>query len=106
MFYVSLHSHETNQASRKQVRIRGHVSKPIFGEGRQTPDRQMFYVNSRPCGMPQLSKVMNEVYKSYNLSQSPFIFANVLLDTSTSIGLCDRLSSNHDRCLRRKCVTG
>ncbi|KAL9116995.1 MAG: hypothetical protein Q9187_006472, partial [Circinaria calcarea] len=71
-----------NEGGGKQIRVLGHVSKPIFGEGRQTPDRQMFFVNSRPCGLPQVAKVMNEVYKSYNLSQSPFIFANVVLDTN------------------------
>ena len=69
----------------KQVHITGHISKPIFGEGRQTPDRQMFFVNARPCGLPQVARAFNEVYKSYNLSQSPFIFANLVLDTSTFI---------------------
>ncbi|KAI3402243.1 hypothetical protein diail_172, partial [Diaporthe ilicicola] len=64
-----------------EVLIRGHVSRPVHGEGRQTPDRQMFYVNSRPCGLPQFAKVFNEVYRSYNLSQSPFIFADIQLDT-------------------------
>ncbi|KXX83418.1 Mismatch repair endonuclease PMS2 [Madurella mycetomatis] len=64
-----------------EVRILGHVSRPIHGEGRQTPDRQMFYVNGRPCGLPQFAKVFNEVYKSYNSSQSPFIFADIQLDT-------------------------
>ncbi|UKZ85476.1 uncharacterized protein TrAFT101_001336 [Trichoderma asperellum] len=63
------------------VRIVGHVSKPVHGEGRQTPDRQMFFVNGRPCSLPQLAKVFNEVYRSYNNSQSPFIFADVQLDT-------------------------
>ncbi|EFQ99321.1 DNA mismatch repair protein pms1 [Nannizzia gypsea CBS 118893] len=62
--------------------VHGHISKPIFGEGRQTPDRQMFFVNSRPCGLPQIAKAFNEVYKSFNLSQSPFIFANFEMDTS------------------------
>ena len=62
--------------------VEGHVSRPIFGEGRQQPDRQMFFVNTRPCGLPQVAKVFNEVYKSYNLSQSPFIFANIILDTN------------------------
>ena len=66
-----------------QVHVLGHVSRPVVGEGRQTPDRQMFFVNSRPCALPQIAKVINEVYKTYNISQSPFIFANVLLDTST-----------------------
>ncbi|RYP73704.1 hypothetical protein DL771_003417 [Monosporascus sp. 5C6A] len=65
----------------KEVHVRGHVSRPAHGEGRQTPDRQMFFVNGRPCGLPQFAKVFNEVYKSYNASQSPFIFADIQLDT-------------------------
>ena len=81
------------------VKVVGHVSRPVLGEGRQTPDRQMFFVNSRPCTLPQVAKVMNEVYRSYNLSQSPFIFANVLLNTSTRIQLRVDLVLIHDRCL-------
>ncbi|KAF5874100.1 putative dna mismatch repair protein [Botrytis fragariae] len=68
----------------KDIRIIGHISRPATGEGRQTPDRQMFFVNSRPCGLPQVAKAFNEVYKSYNgwgSTQSPFIFANIELDT-------------------------
>ncbi|KAL8698628.1 MAG: hypothetical protein Q9224_001766 [Gallowayella concinna] len=48
---------------------------------KQTPDRQMFFVNSRPCTLPQFAKVFNEVYKTYNVSQSPFVFANIVIDT-------------------------
>ncbi|EKD17782.1 DNA mismatch repair protein MutL [Drepanopeziza brunnea f. sp. 'multigermtubi' MB_m1] len=65
----------------KKIRITGHVSRPASGEGRQTPDRQMFFVNARPCGLPQVAKAFNEVYKAYNGTQSPFIFANIELDT-------------------------
>ncbi len=65
----------------KEIRILGHISRPVFGEGRQTPDKQMFFVNSRPCGLPQVAKVFNEVYRSFNNAQSPFIFANIELDT-------------------------
>ena len=65
------------------VRVEGHISKPIFGEGRVAPDRQMFYVNSRPCGLPQVSKAFNEVYKTFNISQSPFVFANLIMDTNS-----------------------
>ncbi|KAG9257550.1 uncharacterized protein F5Z01DRAFT_718418 [Emericellopsis atlantica] len=64
-----------------QVRIVGHVSRPAQGEGRQTPDRQMFFINGRPCGLPQFAKTFNEVYKSYNSTQSPFIMADIQLDT-------------------------
>lgn len=64
------------------VRILGHVSRPIHGDGRQTPDRQMFFVNGRPSGLPQFAKAFNDVYKTYNSSQAPFIFANIQLDTN------------------------
>ncbi|KAK5657680.1 hypothetical protein OQA88_2752 [Cercophora sp. LCS_1] len=67
--------------SSTEVHIVGHVSRPTHGEGRQTPDRQMFYVNGRPCNLPQFTKVFNEVYRSYNASQMPFIFADIRLDT-------------------------
>ncbi|KAL8778476.1 MAG: hypothetical protein Q9213_007399 [Squamulea squamosa] len=65
-----------------QVQVVGHVSRPVFGDGRQTPDRQLFFVNSRPCTLPQFAKVFNEVYKSYNSLQSPFVFANIIIDTN------------------------
>ncbi|KAK5053079.1 hypothetical protein LTR84_002053 [Exophiala bonariae] len=64
------------------IQVRGHISRPVFGEGRQTPDRQMFFVNGRPCGIPQIAKAINEVYKSFNVSQSPFIFADFIMDTN------------------------
>ncbi|KAL8713456.1 MAG: hypothetical protein Q9225_006762, partial [Loekoesia sp. 1 TL-2023] len=41
----------------------------------------MFFVNARPCSLPQFAKAFNEVYKSYNISQSPFVFANIIIDT-------------------------
>src|ERR1700753_1809607 len=66
----------------KEVRIVGHISRPVVGEGRSTADRQMFFVNSRPCALPQVAKAINEVYRSYNITQSPFIFANLKLDTN------------------------
>ena len=65
-----------------KIIVQGHISRPVFGEGRQTPDRQMFFVNGRPCGLPQIAKAFNEVYKSFNVSQSPFIFADLKMDTN------------------------
>jgi DNA mismatch repair protein PMS2 len=72
---------ETQTHTSKMVRILGHVSRPVHGEGRQTPDRQMFFVNGRPCGLPQFAKTFNEVYRAYNSTQSPFICADIRLDT-------------------------
>ena len=71
-----------DEAAEHAVKIVGHISRPVVGEGRQTPDRQMFFVNSRPCNLPQVAKAFNEVYKSYNITQSPFIFADIKLDTN------------------------
>ena len=70
-----------DDAGSRKVRIVGHISRPVVGEGRQTPDRQMFFVNSRPCNLPQVAKAFNEVYRSYNVTQSPFVFADIQLDT-------------------------
>ena len=70
-----------DDGGKKEIKIVGHMSRPAYGEGRQTPDRQMFFVNGRPCALPQFAKAFNEVYKSYNSHQSPFIFANIELDT-------------------------
>ncbi|KAF2135854.1 uncharacterized protein K452DRAFT_354206 [Aplosporella prunicola CBS 121167] len=72
----------TSSASHTAVHIVGHISRPVVGEGRQTPDRQLFFVNSRPCALPQVSKAVNEVYKSFNVTQSPFVFADLRLDTA------------------------
>lgn len=77
---ADFHNNEITRS--RQVTVLGHVSRPIHGDGRQTPDRQMFFVNSRPCGLPQIAKTFNEVYKSYNISQSPFVFANFKMDTN------------------------
>ncbi|KAM0557926.1 hypothetical protein ACHAPJ_005090 [Fusarium lateritium] len=76
-----LHTEPKNKGASKEVRIIGHVSRPSHGDGRQTPDRQMFFVNGRPCGLPQFAKAFNEVYRSYNNSQTPFILADIQLDT-------------------------
>ena len=65
-----------------KVAVQGHISRPVWGEGRQTPDRQLFFVNGRPCGLPQIAKAINEVYRSFNSSQSPFILANFRMDTN------------------------
>lgn len=78
---VTLRRGVGDQGEPNKILVKGHISRPVFGEGRQTPDRQMFFVNSRPCGLPQIAKAFNEVYKSFNVSQSPFVFADFHMDT-------------------------
>ncbi|KAF2668685.1 DNA mismatch repair protein MutL [Microthyrium microscopicum] len=72
-----------NDVVSREIQLVGHISRPVVGEGRQAPDRQMFFVNSRPCALPQLAKAINEAYRAYNFTQSPFIFANLIMDTNS-----------------------
>lgn len=48
--------------------------------GRSSADRQFFYVNSRPCDLTKVSKLVNSVYHRYNNKQYPFVFFNIKLD--------------------------
>ena len=78
------------------VKIKGLVSKFAVGCGRTGTDRQFFYVNGRPCNIPtvrlcysfsfslsrlrsQIQKAFNEVYRSFNANQAPFIVADFVL---------------------------
>ena len=71
---------ENGDGNDRQIHVVGHISRPAWGEGRQAPDRQMFFVNGRPCNLPQVVKAINEVYKTYNASQTPFVFADFKMD--------------------------
>lgn len=75
-------SHIPNSEPIKELRIDGFISKPIFGQGRPASDRQIYFINSRPCILPQISKAFNEIYRSFNTTQLPVVIANIKLDTA------------------------
>ena len=58
--------------------IRGFISNVTHGFGRSAPDRQFYFVNSRPCDHQKLSKIFNEMYHRYNNSQYPFVFLEIV----------------------------
>ncbi|KAJ7690397.1 hypothetical protein B0H17DRAFT_1011617 [Mycena rosella] len=66
-----------------QVVVRGLVSKFSVGCGRTGTDRQFFYVNGRPCNLSKIQKAFNEVYRSFNATQSPFIVADFIMPTNS-----------------------
>ncbi|KAJ7127884.1 hypothetical protein C8R44DRAFT_778955 [Mycena epipterygia] len=66
-----------------KVTVRGLVSKFTVGCGRTGTDRQFFYVNGRPCNLSKIQKAFNEVYRSFNATQSPFIIADFILPTDS-----------------------
>ncbi|XP_063170731.1 mismatch repair endonuclease PMS2 [Candoia aspera] len=61
----------------KLYTITGFVSRCSHGDGRNTADRQFFFINQRPCDPRKVSKVVNEVYHMFNKHQYPFIVLNI-----------------------------
>lgn len=66
-----------------RVRIEGLISKPSYGSGRTSSDRQFYYINGRPWDAGRISRAFNEVYKSFNSNQLPFVIADFKLPTDS-----------------------
>ncbi|KAF8625447.1 hypothetical protein AX17_006848 [Amanita inopinata Kibby_2008] len=63
------------------VQVKGLISKFTIGCGRTGTDRQFFYVNGRPCNLTKVQKAFNEVYRTFNVNQAPFILADFIVPT-------------------------
>ncbi|KAF7295692.1 hypothetical protein MIND_01109600 [Mycena indigotica] len=78
-------STKTSTASQTpiQASLRGLVSAFAPGSGRPGPDRQIFYVNGRPCFLPKVQKTITEVYRTFNAPgmQAPMVIADLVLPT-------------------------
>ncbi|KAI9566649.1 hypothetical protein HD554DRAFT_1104666 [Boletus coccyginus] len=64
------------------IKVQGLISKFAVGAGRTSVDRQFFFVNGRPYNPGKVQKAINEVYRTFNINQSPFVIANVILPTN------------------------
>ncbi|GJM85414.1 hypothetical protein PR202_ga01860 [Eleusine coracana subsp. coracana] len=64
-------------------RIEGFLSKPGPGTGRNSGDRQFFYVNGRPVDMPKVTKLVNELYRSSNAKQYPVAILDFCIPTTS-----------------------
>jgi DNA mismatch repair ATPase MutL len=69
-----------------KIRVEGLVSKFSPGGGRAGTDRQFFFINGRPCAPAKVQKAINEVYRTFNANQSPFIVADFVLPTGVYLG--------------------
>ncbi|KAG9443779.1 hypothetical protein H6P81_015119 [Aristolochia fimbriata] len=63
-------------------RVEGFLSRPGNGSGRNSGDRQFFYVNGRPVDMPKISKLLNELYKNANSRQYPMAIMDFIIPTN------------------------
>ncbi len=57
----------------------GMISKAVQGCGMSSTDRQFLFVNKRPIDFPKMQKVINEVYKSFNMHQYPVFIFNITM---------------------------
>ncbi|KAI8970243.1 hypothetical protein BDF20DRAFT_826428 [Mycotypha africana] len=62
--------------------VEGYISKPEWGIGRNSSDRQYFYVNGRPCMLPKMAKTLNEIYRTYISNQYPVLIVNFKIPTN------------------------
>jgi DNA mismatch repair ATPase MutL len=62
-----------------EITMDGMISKAVQGCGLSSTDRQFLFVNKRPIDFPKMQKVINEVYKSYNMHQYPVYILNMTL---------------------------
>ncbi|XP_065190185.1 mismatch repair endonuclease PMS2-like [Sycon ciliatum] len=65
--------------------IHGLISDCRHGQGRSAADRQFFYVNDRPWDGAKASKVVNDVYHSYNRHQTPFVLLMIGVSERSSV---------------------
>lgn len=59
------------------MKVSGWISDYSFGMGRGGADRQFLYINKRPVTHKRFTKVINEVYRSFNTTQSPVYVINI-----------------------------
>ncbi|KAI0364180.1 DNA mismatch repair protein MutL [Pilatotrama ljubarskyi] len=72
-----------DEGNANEVKVRGLISKFAVGCGRTGTDRQFFFVNGRPCAPSKVQKAFNEVYRSFNATQSPFVVADFILPSNS-----------------------
>ncbi|XP_015914046.3 mismatch repair endonuclease PMS2 isoform X2 [Parasteatoda tepidariorum] len=70
---------ESSIEKSKIFKLEGFISNSTHGEGRSSSDRQFYFISGRPCDLPKVSKLINEVYHSFNKHQYPFVLMNVSL---------------------------
>lgn len=63
-----------------KFRLKGLILDYSFGMGRGALDRQFLYVNKRPVVHKKFTKILNEVYKTFNHTQLPVFVLDIEID--------------------------
>lgn len=81
-FEMSFPGREDDEAI-SVVKVHGFISKSGLGVGRADADRQFVYCNSRPVDLPKVVKLMNEVWRRYEMKHKPAFF--IFLELSAGL---------------------
>ena len=68
------------------VTVRGLVSNPSASTALGGSDKQLFYINSRPCTLPKVGKIFNEVFKTCSPLANPVVLVDFSLPTGELSG--------------------
>jgi DNA mismatch repair protein PMS2 len=78
---------ETNNTSisliNEDCSIQGYISNTNVGVGRSDNDRQFLFCNGRPVDLPKFSKVINEVWRRYEMKNKPACILNILVPSGS-----------------------
>jgi DNA mismatch repair ATPase MutL len=80
-------SEKENQEENPEFRVSivGWISKVGSGVGRSDNERQFIFCNKRPVDFPKLNRVLNEVWRKYEMKQKPAF----IIDCNISKGYLD-----------------
>jgi DNA mismatch repair protein PMS2 len=70
-------------SNKVECSISGYVSKAGLGVGRSDNDRQFIFCNGRPVDLPKVTKVINEVWRRYEMKQKPACILNIKVPSGT-----------------------
>ena len=66
-----------------EANISGWVSKAGTGVGRSNNDRQFCFINNRPVDIPKVTRLMNEVWRLFEMKHKPAYILNFMLPPGT-----------------------
>ena len=78
---IQIDEEDLESSDNPVIKISGYISKPDKGCGRSQQDRQYFYINNRPCDLPQICRQINQIYRQYNRQQYPFIVLRIDIES-------------------------
>lgn len=90
--------------------IKGLVSKAGAGVGRSDNDRQFIFCNGRPVDLPRFTKVLNEVWRRYEMKHKPAFIINIevpagAIDVNLSPDKREVVLTNESLILENLCVS-